>query len=136
MTAVVDTSVLFAAANPRERAHEPCARAVAENSPGIVVPQAVLAETMGLILVRLGLHAQRAFWDAVLKSRIEILGADAALLQEGREIDRTYEDSGFGFVDCLVLATCERERCARLLTLDRKLALYRPTFAASLEVLP
>jgi hypothetical protein len=36
----------------------------------------------------------------------------------------------------VLLACCEHLRCSRVLSFDRKLALYRPTFAEHLELLP
>ena len=136
MRALVDTSVLYAAARPSEHAHQSATQALARYSGNLVVPETVLSELMSLVRVRAGVHAQRAFWDAFMKSGIQVISADSELLEAARRIDSTYEDAGFGFVDCVLLAMCEREQCSRLLTLDRTLSLYRPTSAKVLEIIP
>lgn len=69
-------------------------------------------------------------------SGIAILGTDAGLVSSACAIDRAYADAGFGFADCVLLATCERERTARIMSFDRRLALYKPSFAGSLELIP
>ena len=69
-------------------------------------------------------------------ARIEVAAADEALLGRAREIDVAYADAGFGFADCTLLASCEALRCARVLSFDRRLVMYRPSFATTLEVLP
>lgn len=136
MRALVDTSVLYAAARPGEDAHESAVEALTMHAGQLGVPETVLSELMSLIRVRAGVHIQRAYWDAFMKSGIEVIAADAELLQVARQIDHRYQDAGLGFVDCVLLAACEREKCSRLLTLDRALSLYRPTFAKALEILP
>ena len=136
MRALVDTSVLYAAARPSESAHKSASRTLARHDGELLVPETVLSELMNLVRFRGGVHAQRAYWDGFMKSGIQVLAADAELLEVARRIDRSYEDAGFGFVDCVLLASCEREQCSRLLTLDRTLSLYRPTFTQVLEILP
>lgn len=136
MRALVDTSVLYAAARPSEDAYQRAVQALARYSGKLMIPETVLSELMSLVRVRAGVHAQRAYWDRFMKSGIQVVPVDAELLEIARRIDRTYEDAELGFVDCVLLATCEREQCSRLLTLDRALALYRPTFAQALEIIP
>ena len=134
---LIDTSVLVASATPREMRHTAAAAAIREiQSEAMAVPLTILSETLGLIRARYGLEYQRRLWDAVRSSGIEILYADAALLDRAREIDERYADAGFGFADCTLLAACEELRTARILTFDRRLAAYRPSFATALEVLP
>ncbi|MBA4370334.1 MAG: hypothetical protein C0418_02005 [Coriobacteriaceae bacterium] len=134
---LIDSSLLIAAMNARETHHGRAAAALESSATsGVLVPVTILAETMGLVGRRYGLHHQRRIWDAALGSALTILSADAALIEQARAIDRAYEDVGFGFADCMLLATCERERIARVLSFDRQLAAYRPSFAAALEVLP
>lgn len=134
---LIDTSVLIAAARPRERLHEVAAEALrdAEGGP-LGVPVSILSETMSLLGARAGIEQQRRFWDGFMVSGIELIAVDAELLEVAREIDVRYEDVAFGFADCTLLAACERGRCARVLSFDRRLAAYRPTFAPALHVSP
>ncbi len=137
MRSLVDSSVLIAAARPRESLHATAADALQSHAAGgIGVPATILGETMSFLGARVGINAQRSFWDAFMRSGIEIVQADAELLEIAREIDRRYADAGFGFADCTLLAACERERCACILSFDSRLASYRPTFAAAIELLP
>ncbi|MDZ4064145.1 MAG: PIN domain-containing protein, partial [Coriobacteriia bacterium] len=102
---------------------------------GLATPVTILAETMSFIGARLGTDQQRRFWDAFMESGIEIIGADDELLRMAREIDRRYADLALGFADCTLLAACERERVAVVLSFDTRLTAYRPTFAPAI-VLP
>ena len=134
---LIDTSALVAAMNERETHHESVAEAFARLEPeGLLIPVTILAETMSFARARFGLRVQRRLWDGLGEAGIGIVPATAETIGRARDIDAVYEDSGFGFADCTLLATCEELRIVRVLTLDRRLALYRPTFATALELLP
>lgn len=102
----------------------------------LATPVTILAETMSFIRARLGGQKQHAFWDAFMRSGIDVIDVDAETLALGLAIDAQYADADFGFADSVLLASCERLRCGRILSFDRKLAIYQPTFANHLEVLP
>ena len=108
-------------------AHEPS---------GLVTPVTILAETMSFIRVRFGIEFQRRFWDAFMDSGIELAQVDDRVLHMARDIEERYSDCAFGFADCTLLATCETLKTARILSLDRRLSAYRPSFAGGVEVLP
>lgn len=121
----------------REKHHAAAAAALeSAASDSILMPSTILAETMSFVRARFGLEQQRRVWDSLSASGIEIIAVGAELIEAAREIDRSYADVGFGFADCTLLATCEQERVARVLSLDRRLAVYRPSFASGLELLP
>lgn len=137
MPTLIDTSALVAAMNVSESHHVRTAEALKRLAPGgLMVPATILAETMSFARARFGLDVQRRLWDGLAVAGIEIVPADAALIARAREIDAAYADAGFGFADCTLLATCEVTRIARVLTLDQRLAAYRPSFSAGLEILP
>jgi predicted nucleic acid-binding protein len=134
---LLDTSALVAAMNTRETHHVAAAEALARLAPeGLLIPATILAETMSFARARFGLAVQRTLWDGLRTSGIEIVATDAQIIAQAREIDQSYSDVGFGFADCTLLATCESLRVARVLSLDSRLAAYRPGFAAALELLP
>lgn len=136
MRALVDSSVFIAAARASETHHVRARAALAEHDrDGLATPVTILAETMSFIGARLGTDQQRRFWDAFMESGIEIIGADDELLRMARDIDRRYADLALGFADCTLLAACERERVAVVLSFDTRLTAYRPTFAPAI-VLP
>jgi predicted nucleic acid-binding protein len=137
MRALVDSSVFIAAARVGETHHEAAKAALERYAPGgLATPVTILAETMSFLRARLGVEQQRRFWDAFLASGIEVLPVGVELLEHARAIDAAYADAGFGFADCTLLAACESERVAVLLTLDHRLAAYRPAFAQSLVLEP
>lgn len=134
-TSLVDSSLLIAVANPSDTHHAAAAAALlSENGPA--VPETILAETMSFVRARLGAARQYTFWGAFMRSGIEVVSAHEDLLQLAFDIDDRYVDAGFGFADGVLLATCEHLKCARVLTFDSRLAMYRPTFAGHLELLP
>jgi len=75
-------------------------------------------------------------WASLRASQFEVFAADTDLLDEARRIDERYADVGYGFVDFTLLASCEILKTARVLSFDRRLAAYRPSFASALEVMP
>lgn len=134
---LTDTSFLFAAAHPRDGGHAAAVRALqAAQSDELAMPVTILAEMLGLVGSRLGVIRQRQVWDDLRASGIDVIGVDAAILERARRIDEQYAEVGFGFADCTLLATCEELRTARVLSFDRRLAVYKPSFAPALEVLP
>ncbi|MHB1136253.1 MAG: type II toxin-antitoxin system VapC family toxin [Coriobacteriia bacterium] len=134
---LIDTSVLVAAANTRETRHVEAARALSRlEGERAVIPITILTETLGFVRTRYGLDHHRRLWASLRASSIEVFPADADLLEEARRIDERYADVGYGFADCTLLASCEALRTARVLSFDRRLAAYRPSFASALEVMP
>jgi predicted nucleic acid-binding protein len=134
---LTDTSFFIALARPREDDHLAAVAALrAVGNADLAMPVTLLSETMGLVLSRWGIAMQRQLWDAFTASGIDVVPVDAGILARAREIDERYADAGFGFADCTLLAACEELRTARVLSFDRRLAAYRPSFAPGLEVLP
>jgi predicted nucleic acid-binding protein len=101
-----------------------------------MTPITIVAEAASLIAKRYGLYEQRRFWDLVGEGELELLPVDLDLIRDARTIDRQYSDLGLGFADAILLAACERERCARVFTFDKRLAAFKPSFAPALELIP
>jgi predicted nucleic acid-binding protein len=134
---LADTSFLVALARQRETNHQAALEGLQRyGARDLSVPITVLSETMSLIGARWGRDAQRAYWRGVESSDIRILPVDPAAIAEAMRIDESYRDCGFGFVDATLLATCEALKDARILSFDRRLGAFRPSFAPALEVLP
>ncbi len=134
-TSLVDSSVLIAVANRRDANHD-AAVAALRGADEPATPITILAETMSFIRARLGVEKQRSFWSAFSLSGIEVLGVDVDLIELAREIDGRYADASFGFADAVLLASCERHRCDRVLSFDRRLGLYRLSSGRHLSVAP
>ncbi len=136
MPILVDSSFFIAAARPMETHHDAAVTALRELDDELAMPSTILAESMGLVLSRWGVDAQRRLWDMFRASGIEVVAVGAEVLEVARGIGERYADAGFGFADCTLLAVCEELRTARILSLDRRLTAYRPSFAPALEVVP
>jgi predicted nucleic acid-binding protein len=134
---MVDSGALIGSAVPTDGYHAR-ARATALSLAGQphVSPVTIVAEAAGFIRLRYGLHHQRRFWDWVTEGSMDVLPVDLELIRQGRAIDEQYRDLGLGFADAILLACCERERCARIFTFDRRLAAFKPSFAPALELIP
>lgn len=134
---LVDTSGWVGVMFPRDGNHLRAREAaLALGGESHSTPVTTVAETAGLVRRRWGLSAERRFWDLFDAGQVDLLPVDAELMHEARTIDRRYSDLGLGFADSILLASCERERCARIFTFDRRLAAYKPSFAPSLELIP
>ncbi len=137
LSTLIDSSVLVAAANTRETHHLEAAHAISSLAgERAIIPITILTETLGFVRTRYGLDHHRRLWARLQATSFEIFPADTSLLEEARRIDERYADIGYGFADCTLLASCEVLRTARVLSFDRRLAAYRPSFASVLEVMP
>jgi len=134
---LTDTSFFCAAVRTSDSNHAAAARALQRHeSDQLAMPVTLLAETLGLVWSRSGVVRQRQAWDMFRASGIEVVPIGIEVLERARAIEERYADVGFGFVDCTLLAACEELRTARVLSFDRRLTAYKPSFAPSLEVLP
>jgi predicted nucleic acid-binding protein len=134
---VLDSSVLIAAARSSEAHHEAAVAAMVAHEPGgLVLPVTVLTETLAFHRRRWGVDIERVTWERIAASSVKLLEIDGRILRRARAIDDEYADVGFGFVDATILACCEEARIATVLSLDRRLTCYRPSFASALQVLP
>lgn len=134
---MVDTGALVGVAVPQDGYHRNArAAAVALAGQSHVSPVTIVAEAAGFIRWRYGLHHERMFWDWAAEGSLDLLSVDMDLIRDARTIDRQYSDLGLGFADAILLAACERERCARIFTFDKRLAAFKPSFAPALELIP
>jgi predicted nucleic acid-binding protein len=117
---VADTSGILAALNANDGAHERVRETLEREVGRIVVPELVLAEVDYLTLKHLGQAAAESFIEDVLAggwSREPVLDAD---LRRALEVIRRHADQQVGLVDASIVATAERLRVTRILTLDRR----------------
>lgn len=137
MPILTDTSFFFAVAHQKDDCHVAAVRALRDlEDAELAMPVTILAEMLGLAGSRLGVARQRQIWGVFRSSGIEVVSVGPDVLEEARRIDERYADVGYGFADCTLLASCEALRTARVLSFNRRLAAYRPSFASALEVMP
>lgn len=134
MAVILDTGILFAAADADDAWHERAAGLLTSERGLRIVPVTVLPEVCYLLHRRLGPAAERAFLGTLGRElAVEPLrDADLDLVRE--LLDRKPE---IGFVDASVVAVAARLRIARLATTDRRhFASIRLPSGFILELLP
>ncbi len=136
---LVDTGALYALAD-RNDVHHLEAAAFFQKTQGqeiLAIPAPVLTEATLLVEALLGMRPVRALWDDVLDGVFEVLPLSVETLELARKIDRRYADANLGLVDAACLALCEQHQITTVFTYERRdFGLYRPTFAASLTLVP
>jgi predicted nucleic acid-binding protein len=135
MPVIVDTGVLYAAADAGDAWHARVRAWLDGTSEPLIVPVTVVPEVTYLLAARLGPQAERVFvaslaageigLEQVTRSDVERCGA---LLDEYPHI---------GFVDASVVAVTERLRVRVVATTDRRhFGAVRPRHVAALELVP
>lgn len=134
---VVDSGVLYAAADVRDSDHARCSRFTSEHTDGsLIVPASVVVETAQLIQNRLGSRAETGFARQVA-ARMNVIDLDDAGYARVVELLETYEDLRLGFVDASVVATAERLQVTTLASLNRRdFLVVRPSHVPAFELVP
>ena len=127
MTLFVDSSVLFAAANRRDRWNER-AQVILESESALLTTDHVLVETWHLANARLGADVAERLWGG-LRGSIAIECVLAADLEAAWGIGRAFPDQTFSVVDRTCFAVMERLGLHRAASFDDDFAIFR--FGAS-----
>ena len=136
MALIIDSGVLYAALDVRDRRHSACTRLLADAREPRVIPAPTLAEVDWLCA-----RSPAGRFVAVL-DQIDTgaLLVEDLLPEDYRRVASllsTYADLRVGFVDAAVLAVTERLREPKLATLDhRHFSVMRPRHVDTLELLP
>lgn len=120
MTALLDTSFLFALTDRNDRNHIRVLNIAQTINETLVLPSVVLPEICYLIASRLGHGTMRRFLVELAASNIQLEPFTSTDLQRVNEILNQYRDSQLDFVDATIIAIAERENITRILTLDRR----------------
>lgn len=138
MVLVVDTGVLYAAADTRDGDHDAC-RDLIETRPAsdLLVPATVIVECAWLIATRLGDPAETAFVASVAAGEITATELTAIDYRRCAELLEIYGDLHLGLVDASVVAVAERLGITTVATLNhRDFAVVRPAHCDTLELVP
>lgn len=124
MTAFVDTSAFYAAADRGDASHER-ARIVLSGVDGLVTSDHVLVETWTLIRHRLGRPAAERFWAGIRAgaAMVELVGA--ADLEAAWAMGEDFADQDFSIVDRTSFAVMLRLGVHRAATFDDDFAVFR-----------
>jgi uncharacterized protein len=135
---VVDTGVIFAAADADDPRHGECAElldSLVSTPLGVTVP--VVVESAWLIESRLGPAAEASFLRSLSVGEIGRLDMTDTDWNRVVALIERYTDLGLGVVDASVVAVAERVGATQIATLDRRhFTVVRPSHIPAFELLP
>jgi predicted nucleic acid-binding protein len=135
MPVVVDTGVLYAAADADDSWHGRVTTWLEGTSEPLLVPVTVLPEVTYLLASRLGPEAERTFVASVSEGELGLEQIAKGDLERCRRLLEEYPQ--IGFVDASILAMMERLRLHVLATTDRRhFARVRLRHVRALELVP
>jgi len=134
---IVDTGVLYAAADTDDTDHERSAALLTDRSGPLLVPTPVIVETSWLLESRLGPAAELAFLRAVEAgelTRVDLVSDDWTRVCD---LVEQYADLGLGLVDASVVAVADRLGTRTVATLNRRdFRVVRPRHCTALDLIP
>ena len=134
---LIDTSVVLASLDVRERHHRACRDLLSRDDERIVVPSPILCEVDHLVHRTFGPSAIPAFLGRIWSGELDVEEAASDDLHRAIELMERYADLDVGYVDAAVLAIVERLGEPKLATLDRKhFSVMQPRHVDALELLP
>lgn len=120
MTVIADSGAIYALYDADDRHHDAVRQAVESNRGPLVVPVAALAEIDYLLREFLGIDAELDFIRSVRQGAFALEPlADGDLSEVETRIER-YRALDLGLVDAAVMATADRLRTRRILTVDER----------------
>jgi len=137
---LVDTGVLFAAADPTDDDHHACAEFLSSarlTDEDMLLPATVGTEVGYLLQTRIGPHAETAFAVGVAEG--DFVPVDLTLMDYRRigELLERYDDLPLGITDASVIALAERLGIHEIATLDhRHFRVVRPNHVDAFTLLP
>lgn len=120
MTAIADTGAIYALYDADDKHHEEVAAALEREAGPVVLPMVTLGELGYLLRELLGGDAELDFLDSVVEGAFVLEPMTDSDTKRCREILRQYRDLELGLVDATVMATAERLRTDRILTVDMR----------------
>ncbi|MBW4672784.1 MAG: PIN domain-containing protein [Desmonostoc geniculatum HA4340-LM1] len=138
MTAILDTSFLFALTDKSDRNHSRVVNLAKTLSEPLILLTVVLPEVCYLISSRLGHQVMRRFLIELAAAKdIQLKSLLPEDLERINEILEKYSDSQLDFTDAAIITFAERNNITRILTLDRRdFELVRPRHCNYFELLP
>ena len=122
---LIDAGPLVALIHAGDSHHARCADALR----ALDAPLATVwpAYTEAMYLLSFSWRAQDALWELIERQAVALLPLDARDTRRARELMRKYRDLPMDLADAALVAVAERERIARVFTLDRRdFERYRP----------
>jgi uncharacterized protein len=137
MTAILDTSFLFALADQGDRNHQRVLAVAESENELLVLPVVVLPEVCYLIASRLGHQAMCRFVSSATPNAVQVESLTPEDLVRVHQILEQYSDNQLDFTDAAIVAIAERLNITRVYTLDRRdFSIIRPSHCDYFELLP
>ncbi len=136
---VVDTGVLVAAVNRRDRFHASCAAFLDEAAEPLVVPALVVTEVCYLLArpARGNPELAAVFLDALASGSLPVDAPAPADFARVAELVRRYADLPLDAVDAAVVATAERLGAVKVATVDLEdFRVVVPAHCRAFELVP
>lgn len=135
---IVDTGVLFALADKRDKHHVSCTRWLLTAPEQLLVPQPVLGEVCYLIGEHCGAEVEARFLESLGPAgRFTLLPLVPHDALRMAELVRQYRDLPLGGTDAAVLATAERLAVTTVATVDRRhFTIVRLARGLSMTIVP
>jgi predicted nucleic acid-binding protein len=135
MSVLVDTGILYAAADAGDAWHQRVRKWLEGTSEPLVVPVTVVPEVTYLLAARLGPAAERAFVASLVAGELGVEQVTMTDVERCRTLLDEYPQ--IGFVDASVVAVTERLHIQVVATTDRRhFAAVRPRHVGSLRLVP
>lgn len=124
MSAFVDTSVWYAAADRSDRSNGRAKQLLLTNG-ALVTSDHILVETWTLLRHRLHRGAAERFWDGLRSGVAQMESVTSADLEAAWAIGERYPDQDFSIIDRSSFAMMQRLGIRRVLSFDDDFAVFR-----------
>lgn len=115
---VADTGAIVGLIDADDKHHQELRALYERDADAWILPWAILPEVDYLLAKHVSRRAQQRFLDDLASGAFRVEWGDARDLTRARELDLRYKALGFGLVDAVVMATCERLAGEAIATLD------------------
>jgi uncharacterized protein len=137
MTAILDTSFLFALTDQSDRNHPRVLTVAQSANEKLVLPVVVLPEICYLVASRLGHQAMRHFVASMTPDVVQVESMTIEDLVRAHQILEKYADNQLDFTDAAIVSIAERLTITRVYTLDRRdFSVIRPKHCDYFDLLP
>lgn len=137
MTALIDTSFLYALLVPTDRQHIDVAKVFSHTVQAWLMPTQAITEVAHLLGKYAGPIAVAQFLENLHRSQITLLEPIEDDYLRAAQLIRQYRDAPLDLVDALIVAAAERLNITTVLTLDRRhFHSVRPRHCAAFRFLP
>lgn len=134
---VLDTGVLLAALDTKDRHHRRCADLVTSSREELVTPAAVLIELEYFMRKRSAASGWLSFAERVAAGAYRVHPLTPSLLVAAARLQTRYGDLPLGLVDATVFLTCVELRETKVATLDRRhFSVLRTEGGQALQIVP